>query len=54
MARLLEENRIKGLSLENRMFRSATWEGLTTADGKCTDQLVAFLSGPRQRHVGPI
>jgi len=54
MPRLWEENRIKGLTLENRIFRSATWQGLITADGKCTDQLVAFVSPLAEDNLGAV
>jgi 2,4-dienoyl-CoA reductase-like NADH-dependent reductase (Old Yellow Enzyme family) len=44
MPTLLEETEINGMTLRNRIVRSATWEGLATTEGACTDQLVAFIS----------
>lgn len=44
MPSLFEETQINNLTLKNRLVRSATWEGLATEDGACSDQLVAFIS----------
>jgi len=54
MPRLWEETRINRLILKNRVFRSATWQGLITADGKCTDRLVAFVSPLAEDNVGAV
>lgn len=54
MPSLWEETRIKGLILKNHIFRSCTWEGLATSDGKCTDQLVAFVSRLAEGNFGLI
>jgi 2,4-dienoyl-CoA reductase-like NADH-dependent reductase (Old Yellow Enzyme family) len=54
MPSLWEKTELNGLILKNRFFRSATWEGLATSDGKCTDQLVAFVSRLAEGNVGLI
>jgi 2,4-dienoyl-CoA reductase-like NADH-dependent reductase (Old Yellow Enzyme family) len=37
---IFESTEIKGLALNNRLVRSATWEGLANADGSVNDRLV--------------
>jgi 2,4-dienoyl-CoA reductase-like NADH-dependent reductase (Old Yellow Enzyme family) len=54
MAGLWGRTEICGLPLKNPLVRSATWEGLATPDGKCTDQLVAFVSCLAEGNVGLI
>jgi len=54
MPSLFDRSEINGLILENRVFRSATWEGLATPQGECTDQLVAFVSRLAEGGVGLI
>jgi 2,4-dienoyl-CoA reductase-like NADH-dependent reductase (Old Yellow Enzyme family) len=44
MTGLFDQTEINGLVLKNRLVRSATWEGLATPQGACTDQLVDFVS----------
>ncbi len=40
MNKLFEKSSINGIVLANRFVRSATWEGLATADGAVTPQLI--------------
>lgn len=49
-----EEIHINGMILRNRIIRSATWEGLATTEGACTDQLVAFISSLAEGDIGLI
>ena len=46
---LFESTTINGMTLANRFVRSATWEGMATADGrvtpKLTDAMVALATG---------
>ncbi len=51
---LFEETKINSLTLKNRLFRSATWEGLATSDGACTDALVSFVSRLAEGGIGLI
>ncbi|MEN8262309.1 MAG: NADH:flavin oxidoreductase [Nitrospirota bacterium] len=39
MAELFEQTAINGMTLKNRLVRSATWEGMCDADGRPTDRL---------------
>lgn len=39
MKRIFEETNINGVTLKNRLWRSATWEGLATEDGAFTPEL---------------
>ena len=40
MAEIFEKTRLSGIELENRLVRSATWEGLATDDGRITPSLI--------------
>jgi 2,4-dienoyl-CoA reductase-like NADH-dependent reductase (Old Yellow Enzyme family) len=51
---LFDRSEINGLILENRLCRSATWEGLATPEGACTDPLVSFVSRLAEGGVGLI
>jgi 2,4-dienoyl-CoA reductase-like NADH-dependent reductase (Old Yellow Enzyme family) len=42
MATLFEETRIKGMTLKNRLVRSATWEGMCDPGGRPTEKLVDY------------
>lgn len=42
MAALFEENTIKGMKMQNRMVRSATWEGMCAPDGRPTGKLIDY------------
>lgn len=54
MSKLFEETKIKNLVLPNRFVRSATWEGMATADGTCTQQLMDYMEQLAQGGVGLI
>ncbi len=43
MPQLFEESTIKHLTLKNRFVRSATWEGLATDKGACTQRLIDLM-----------
>jgi 2,4-dienoyl-CoA reductase-like NADH-dependent reductase (Old Yellow Enzyme family) len=40
MATLFEETTINGMTMRNKMVRSATWEGMCDQDGRPTDKLI--------------
>ncbi len=40
MATLFEETTINGMTMRNRMVRSATWEGMCEKDGRPTERLI--------------
>ncbi len=40
MATLFEETAINGMTIRNRMVKSATWEGMCDADGRPTEKLI--------------
>ncbi|MCP3956082.1 MAG: NADH:flavin oxidoreductase, partial [Desulfobacterales bacterium] len=42
MATLFEETTINGMTLKNRLVRSATWEGMAKPDGRPTPKMVHF------------
>src|SRR5512136_1903944 len=54
MSRLFEKTQIKGMQLANRFVRSATWEGMATADGECTPRLVEVYRRLAEGQVGLI
>jgi 2,4-dienoyl-CoA reductase-like NADH-dependent reductase (Old Yellow Enzyme family) len=39
---LFEKGFINSLELQNRIIRSATWDGMATRDGKCTEAMIQF------------
>jgi 2,4-dienoyl-CoA reductase-like NADH-dependent reductase (Old Yellow Enzyme family) len=41
MREIFEETEIKGMTLANRLVRSATWEGMCGPDGRPTEKLIA-------------
>jgi len=43
MSHLFEPMAIHTLVVPNRFVRSATWEGMATEDGRCTDRLVELM-----------
>src|SRR4030042_6317704 len=54
MSKLFETSRIKGMVLSNRFVRSATWEGMATADGAVTSQLIQTMTALARGGVGLI
>ena len=54
MAILFESNVINGMNLANRTVRSATWEGMATAEGACTGQLTDTMVELAEGGVGLI
>ena len=42
MRTTFDQTTINGMTLQNRLVRSATWEGMCDTDGKPTEKLVAF------------
>ena len=54
MAGVFESISIRGMSLPNRFVRSATWEGLATAEGKVTPQLIKLMVRLAEGGVGLI
>ena len=54
MAALFEKNNINGMILNNRLVRSATWEGLCDHDGRPTQELIEYYRTLAQGGVGLI
>lgn len=54
MAKLFERSVINGMELSNRFVRSATWEGMATADGSVTPKLTAAMIALAKGGVGLI
>jgi 2,4-dienoyl-CoA reductase-like NADH-dependent reductase (Old Yellow Enzyme family) len=54
MGELFESTTINGMKLANRFVRSATWEGLATADGYTTERLTRLLVDLAKGRVGLI
>lgn len=54
MSRLFESSSINGMVLSNRFVRSATWEGMATADGAATPKLVETMTALAAGGVGLI
>ena len=54
MNSLFDATEINGLTLENRLVRSATWEGMCEADGRPTPKLTALYRDLAQGRVGLI
>ncbi|MBF0440189.1 MAG: NADH:flavin oxidoreductase [Magnetococcales bacterium] len=53
-SRLFERTTINGMVLENRLVRSATWEGMCTPEGRPTPKLSACYQELAQGEVGLI
>jgi 2,4-dienoyl-CoA reductase-like NADH-dependent reductase (Old Yellow Enzyme family) len=54
MATLFDKTTIKGMTLRNRLVRSATWEGMCEQDGKPTGKVVKWYQNLAQGGVGLI
>jgi len=54
MAGIFEATNLSGIELENRLVRSATWEGLASADGSVTPALVRIHEELAEGGVGLI
>ena len=54
MATLFEETAINGMTIRNRMVKSATWEGMCDADGRPTEKLINWYRNLAQGGIGLI
>ncbi|OPY14838.1 MAG: NADH oxidase [Syntrophus sp. PtaB.Bin138] len=54
MKTLFEASRINGMELPNRFVRSATWEGMATAEGEVTPRLIETMTRLARGGVGLI
>ncbi len=54
MKKIFEEITINKLTLPNRIFRSATWEGMCDDDGRPTDQLIQCYRDMTEGGIGLI
>jgi 2,4-dienoyl-CoA reductase-like NADH-dependent reductase (Old Yellow Enzyme family) len=54
MSKLFEQSSINGMVLQNRLVRSATWEGMCRADGRPTDKLTNWYRDLARGGVGLI
>jgi 2,4-dienoyl-CoA reductase-like NADH-dependent reductase (Old Yellow Enzyme family) len=54
MSKLFDASEINGMRLSNRFVRSATWEGLASDDGACTQRLVDMMAELAAGGVGLI
>lgn len=54
MAKLFEPAHINGMTLRNRVVRSATFEGMANPDGSCTPRLVELMGTLARGGVGLI
>jgi 2,4-dienoyl-CoA reductase-like NADH-dependent reductase (Old Yellow Enzyme family) len=54
MATLFEETKINGMTLKNRIVRSATWEGMADLDGRPTPKMADFYGTLAAGGVGLI
>jgi len=54
MTKLFESTTINGMTLQNRLVRSATWEGMCEQDGKPTEKVVNWYRDLIQGGVGLI
>ncbi|MCK5196693.1 MAG: NADH:flavin oxidoreductase, partial [Desulfobulbaceae bacterium] len=54
MSVLFEKTEINGLVLENRLVRSATWEGMCDDDGRPTPQLDSCYEDLAKGQIGLI
>ena len=54
MATLFEETAINGMTMRNRMVRSATWEGMCDLEGRPTEKLINCYCNLAQGGIGLI
>jgi 2,4-dienoyl-CoA reductase-like NADH-dependent reductase (Old Yellow Enzyme family) len=54
MSALFEKTEINGMSLPNRFIRSATWDGLASDDGACTQAMIDLVARLSKGGVGMI
>ncbi|NOR10857.1 MAG: NADH:flavin oxidoreductase, partial [Desulfovibrionaceae bacterium] len=54
MTTLFEEAAINGMTLQNRLVRSATWEGMCEQDGKPTEKVVNWYRELAKGGIGLI
>jgi 2,4-dienoyl-CoA reductase-like NADH-dependent reductase (Old Yellow Enzyme family) len=54
MASLFDETTINGMTLRNRLVRSATWEGMCDQDGRPTEKLIHCYGDLAQGGIGLI
>jgi 2,4-dienoyl-CoA reductase-like NADH-dependent reductase (Old Yellow Enzyme family) len=54
MSRVFEESEINGIRLANRFVRSATWEGMASEEGACTQRLKDLMVELAEGGVGLI
>ena len=54
MRKVFDETRIGSLHLQNRLIRSATWEGMCTEEGRPTAKLASYCAGLARGRVGLI
>ncbi|MBM4322100.1 MAG: NADH:flavin oxidoreductase [Deltaproteobacteria bacterium] len=54
MNKLFETSSINSMTLSNRFVRSATWEGMATADGAVTSKLIETMTALAKGEVGLI
>ena len=52
MSKLFEKTHVKSLTIQNRFIRSATWEGMATKEGACTQKLTDLMVQLAQGGVG--
>lgn len=54
MRKVFEETKIGSMLLQNRLFRSATWEGMCEEDGRPTSKLAAYYGHLARGRIGLI
>ncbi|MBW1787034.1 MAG: hypothetical protein JRK53_10540 [Deltaproteobacteria bacterium] len=54
MANLFDQTTINGMTLHNRLVRSATWEGMCDQDGRPTEKLINWYRDLAQGGIGLI
>lgn len=54
MATLFDQTTIKGMTLRNRLVRSATWEGMCNSGGRPTEKLINWYRDLAQGGIGLI